>query len=180
MPGRRLRLCSHQLCGLPPPIIQDHTTSHSTMVPAPLSITRRHTMLCLPQHHPPPEAAHLLLVTTRGRRLSRPANGDGREVARALPNVPVHDCPCVGWDEHLAAPNNPNRGRTWPLRVSPGPIKFAHCRESLGTRPSNCPVVRGVRGHNWLLSASGVLGHLLIPICYPDARRGPDGKPADL
>ena len=108
--------------------------------------------------------------------MSRPANGDGREVARALPNVPVHDCPWVGREEHLAAPNNPNRGRTWPLRVSPGPIKFAHCRESLGTRPSNCPVVRRVRGHNWLLSASGVLGHL-IPICYPDARRGPDGKP---
>ena len=91
-----------------------HVTQHDGTRTSLHHPTPYHAMSTLAS--PPPEAAHLLLVTTRGRRLSRPANGDGREVARALPNVPVHDCPWVGREEHLAAPKQP---KSWPHLAAP-------------------------------------------------------------
>ena len=115
----------------------------------------------------------MLVTTAAARRLSRhPLMVMVRRWRELCPNVPGHDCPW-GWDGHVCRPKQP---KSWPhlaTSCSPGPIKFAQpgcCRESLGTRAQVTGQSCGqVRGHNWLLSASGVTGHPCIPICYPDA-----------
>ena len=82
--------------------------------------------------------------------------------------------------------NLPKQPKSWPhlaTSCSPGPIKFAQS----GRAWARAQVLTGqscgrVRGHNWLLSASGVTGHPRPIHCYPDAcsQAKADGELADL
>ena len=87
----------------------------------------------------------------------------------------------LGWASSTKQPES------WPhlatSSCSPGPIKFAQS----GRAWARAQVLTGqscgrIRGHNWLLSASGVTGHPIPIYCYPDAcsQAKADGELADL